>query len=90
MELPRNLAKAYANLNGYFWLRCPYPGCGRMFGGHEAGEYVMGYRDNPSLGSMCCRLHDEDVPYKVFQRTGVWPEQLTMPENCHGELTFEI
>lgn len=88
--MPRSVAKAYASLNGYFWLPCPYPGCGRMFGGHECGDYVMKYPDDPSAGKMCCRLHDEETPYKVFLRTGHWPENLMLRENINPEPTFEI
>ena len=39
MNLPRWIHKAYANLMGYFWHPCPI--CGRMFGGHEIGHYVI-------------------------------------------------
>lgn len=35
--IPRLLHKAYAMLNGYFWLPCPR--CGRMFGGHETSPF---------------------------------------------------
>lgn len=31
----RLLDRAYAYVNGYFWLPCPL--CGRHFGGHEHG-----------------------------------------------------
>lgn len=30
---PRWLNRAWASLNGYFWLPCP--ACGELFGGHE-------------------------------------------------------
>ncbi len=34
MKIPtRILNRAYAFINGYFWLPCPI--CGEMFGGHE-------------------------------------------------------
>lgn len=41
MKIPfRFLNKMYANLFGYFWKPCPL--CGKMFGGHEAGNgYIM-------------------------------------------------
>ena len=34
--LTRFSHRIYAALHGYFWAPCPH--CGRMFGGHEAGE----------------------------------------------------
>jgi hypothetical protein len=61
-----------------------------MFGGHEAGKYVMQYPDEPSSGKMCCKLHDEVTPEKVFLRTGEWGEQLTLAENYHPEPVFTV
>lgn len=90
MSLSRKLNETYAYLNHYFWLPCPYPDCGRMFGGHEIGEYTMQYPDYPAMGKACCKLHDEDVPYKVFLRTGEIPENLKLSKNYFPELTFEI
>lgn len=57
--IDRALHKTYAKTHGYFWLPCPFPGCGRMFGGHECGSYTIRDKDQPSLGSMTCRAHDQ-------------------------------
>lgn len=60
-EPERIVAKTYANNHGYFWLPCPFPGCGRMFGGHECGAYTVidSERENGMTGSMTCQLHDD-------------------------------
>lgn len=44
----------YAKLHGYFWLPCPI--CGRNFGGHEAGPYVL--MINPYDGILVCSNED--------------------------------
>jgi len=58
----RKLAKLYADVFGYFWLPCPFPGCGEMFGGHEAGEYT--YRDG-NRSRLTCKLHDGENQKEV-------------------------
>ena len=66
MSLNRTLSKAYADVFGFFWLPCPFPGCGEMFGGHECGEYI--YRDdieNPYRGRMTCKRHDGENQKEV-------------------------
>lgn len=48
--MPRWIHKLYAYVMGYFWLPCPSPRCGEMFGGHEAGRVVW-------HGKMTCKRH---------------------------------
>lgn len=55
--------RLYAGLLGYFWLPCPYPGCGRMFGGHETSRWtttvpVLG-EDGTERAMVTCRKHDQ-------------------------------
>jgi hypothetical protein len=66
MPLPRYAAERLAKQTGYFWLPCPFPGCGEMFAGFETGEYTM-YDDpeNPNIGSMTCHKHDDLVRQEV-------------------------
>jgi hypothetical protein len=47
----RWLQRLYAKAHGYYWMPCP--GCGRMFGGHEAhGKPVP--TDKPWLSLSTC------------------------------------
>lgn len=50
--------QAYAFLFGYFWLRCPFPGCNRYFGGHERSDYSIPDPDQPGLYRMTCSKHN--------------------------------
>lgn len=49
--------QAYAFLMGYFWLPCPFPGCNRMFGGHERSEYSLP-TDESGIYKMTCSKHN--------------------------------
>lgn len=51
------LKQFYAFLAGYFWLPCPFPGCGRYFGGFETGKYSVP-TDRPGVYKMTCKRHD--------------------------------
>lgn len=67
MSLPRFAAKALADRTGYFWLPCPFPGCGEMFAGFEAGEYTIWFKTDEGIrvGTMTCHKHDHLVREEV-------------------------
>lgn len=52
------LKQFYAFFFNYFWLPCPFPGCGRYFGGFESGQYSMPLNASGSYGLMTCKRHD--------------------------------
>jgi hypothetical protein len=60
----------YATVNGYFWLPCKFPGCGRMFGGHEYGDYNIQDRDDTCLSTMTCDRHNQFAALMFQLRTG--------------------
>ena len=43
--------RIYAGILNYFWLPCPK--CGKMFGGHEAGNNKV--MTTPYNGYICCK-----------------------------------
>jgi hypothetical protein len=66
----RLLHRLYAWLLGYYWLPCNYPGCGRMYGGHETSPwtttvFVMG-DDGVMRDMLTCRKHDQ-LPHWLIQ-----------------------
>ena len=63
MSLPRYAAKELAESIGYFYMPCPFPGCGEMFAGFETGEYTIW--DTPTSGRMTCHKHDHLVQQEV-------------------------
>lgn len=76
----RKLNKAFANLNGYFWLPCPL--CGKKFGGHE-------WRDYNGLSS---HINDPDYPPLSGRGKGICPDctkagkgEKTLPEYAIDE-----
>lgn len=52
------LKQFYAFIFGYFWLPCPFPGCGRWFGGFEFGEYGIPDPDRPGIHQGTCKRHN--------------------------------
>lgn len=54
----RTLNKWYAISKGYAWSACPFPECGRMYGGHERGRHRIKVSDDPVLYSGTCAHHD--------------------------------
>ena len=55
MKIPRFLHAIYAFIMGYYWLPCNI--CGRKYGGHEEGGYLM---TGEGMGvSVCFNCRDE-------------------------------
>lgn len=53
--------RAYASFAGYFWLPCRWPGCGKMFGGFEAGtNRVPNLEGGRGTFWMVCKAHDHE------------------------------
>jgi hypothetical protein len=53
VSLPRWVHRLYAFVAGYFWLPCPV--CGRMFGGHEAGNVAVAVPGSTARKIACNR-----------------------------------
>ena len=69
-RLPRSIHKLYANLLGYFWSPCPL--CGRYFGGHEDGSWVV--MDTPFSGRLVCRdcgAKAQQMNVGMYERSGI-------------------
>jgi len=49
--LPEFIHRWYANIFGYFWLRCK---CGKMFGGHEVSEITAQVTSKLKLKKVIC------------------------------------
>jgi hypothetical protein len=54
----RRLHRAYAFINGYFWLPCPL--CGRHFGGHEHGGVTRVGNTLKAICPACKAARDDD------------------------------
>lgn len=64
----RDINQFFAEGHGFFWLPCKFPGCGRMFGGHEMGTYTIQDPDDPHMGWGTCRLHDKFAELMLFHK----------------------
>ncbi len=72
------LKQFYAFLAGYFWLPCPFPGCGRYFGGFEAGRYSV--PTGPNTGWMTCKRHDHLEDARQDEMIAMVRKQLGLSE----------
>lgn len=73
------LKQFYAFLANYFWLPCPFPGCGRYFGGFETGDYSVP-TDRPGHYKMTCKRHNHLEVERHEAMVAEWRKKLGISE----------